>query len=257
MLNALGMDFRKIGMSKLFIFAALFLSVIAPALFVVTMEVIGNIMNHPFPCNMSCFQIYSNYAGLILACVVAYFLYTDSEEGILRNKLISGKKRTSIFLSYCIVNGLVAICMQILSLLSVGITGKLFGMEMAYGSFLELIRFGMVAAISGASLCVVFVTIFICFSDTKIASMASGVFSVVMMLTTSAVMERLSLLGSVASALRGTEFKVLVFLDKYVPFFYFKGNLRYETETYLIGCLATVLIALVVGCLVFSKRNLK
>ncbi|WP_026511812.1 hypothetical protein [Butyrivibrio sp. LC3010] len=200
--------------------------------------------------------VFPSMAAFLVTASTLYLTDREFSDGCIRNKLISGVKRSDAFLS--------AVC-----------TGMMQGAIYAF-----------VAAVLSTVVAVMFTGGFVTFSVNEIADywliltlacMAVGAFStsLIMMLGGSKASYVVGL--AIAFALKVYDtfildklypekgfcqlsgFKLLMyrFIDRFIPYSYFSTVPHYDMGSYVIGCAGMILISVVAGLLVFNRKQIK
>lgn len=255
MLNALRVDVRRYFITKGFMILALIIAVAEPLFLVAVMYGLSNVFEMPMEITANDIAAYSSMAAIYLAVFVTMFLYAEAGEGIIRNKLISGKKRIHVILSYCIVNSALAVIMQLISVLVVVATGTALKASFQLGVE-EIIRQTVVCALAGMALSILYSVVFLCFCTTKAAIAIPAGIAVVMKVFLTFVMDALYTDSGVPKV-TGRTLEIYKGIDRFLPFAHLTGGLRWDNGSYIIGNSVVIIVSLIVGILVFSKKDLK
>lgn len=255
MINALRVDIRRYLMTKSFLLFALFVAVAQPVFMRLIMMGFGISMHLGASVDLNEFSVYSSMASIYLAVLVTMFLHAEAGEGIIRNKMISGKKRHEILLSYCTVNAALAAILQSISVLAtvcVGFcTGSTFDVAME-----EVVRFTGISILAGVAISIFYTVLYLCFCTTKAAAALPAVVAIIMKLVLVFVMDALYTTSGVPKV-TGTALQVYRCFDRYVAFSHLTGEPRWDNMSYLVGNMVVIVISLVVGILVFRKKDMK
>ncbi len=234
---------------------SLFAMVIQPFFLVVVMQGLARLMKAPFAISMNEFSVYSSAAPVYLAILVTMFLYTEAGEGIIRNKLICGKKRYEIMFSYCIVNAAVAIFLQIVSVFMIAALGFVCGAAFQVQPQ-EIIRFTVVSALAGVGISIFYTMLYLCFCTEKFAIALPAGIAVIMRILMVFILDALYNDSGIPKV-SGMTLTVYKGIDRYFAFSHLTGALRWENASYLVGNLLLIVISLIVGICVFTKKDMK
>ena len=194
-------------------------------------------------------------AAIAIAVFVTAFLMKEFSEGSIRNKLSSGVKRSDIFLSSVITMAIAAILIQASALLSVVISGELFTAGFI-SPMKDVLIINGYYAIAAVSLAVFDATLMYIFAGNGASLFVSSILAVVMKFVGMMVLEDL-FPESGEVVISGTRLQLFTFLDKYVPYMHLFGFPRYNWDAYVIGGSVLTVISVIVGILIFEKKDLK
>ena len=255
MLNNIRVDFQRMFLSKIVLFTFLVAAVFIPVGFETIMVVLDNAMNMDTAVSLTDFANYSSMAPFVLAVLITVYLHGEAGEGIVRNKIISGKKRYQIVLSYCIVAAVLAAVIQIVSVLATPIVPLIAGKAFEV-TFSEVIRFTWVSTLAEVALCVIYTSLFLCFCTKEIAAGIPAALAILAKIVLIVVIDALYTSSGVAKV-SGFTFKAYVAIDRYVPFSHLSGDLRWDDASYIKGNLAAIAIFAILGIVVINKKDLK
>lgn len=255
MLNTLRVDFKRYIMSKGFIIAALCVAVLQPLFTEMVVNGLAKTLNSKPEVAINNFANYGSLASIFLAIFVTMFLYAEVGEGIIRNKLISGKKRHEVLMSYCIVNSVLAIILQILSVFTVVITTICSGAE-ALVQIDEVVRYTLIAILAGISVSVLYTVSYLCFCTKKTAIAMPGIIAIFMKILQFIILDAIYTESGIPKV-SGNTLKIYRFIDRFVAFFHLSPPLHHDNASYLIGNITLIIASIVVGCIVFSRKDLK
>lgn len=255
MLNALRVDIRRYLMTKSLLFSLLFLTVVCPIAGEILLSGISGAMGVALPVTMNDYTVFSNTDPIYLALLVSVFLYAEAGEGIIRNKIISGKRRHEILLSYCIVNAFPAIILRIVTMISTTLAG-LFSSAGLQVRTADLIRYAWVSTLAEIAVSVLYTVLFLCFCTSKAAVTLPACTAIAMKLAMTLIADALYPDSGIPKV-SGTTLKVYEAFDRYSAFSHLTGGLRWDNLSYLTGNVALIAVSLLAGILVFSRKDLK
>ena len=255
MLNNIRVDFQRMFLSKIVLFTFLVAAVFIPVGFETIMVVVEHAMHMDSAVSLTDFSNYSSMAPFILAALITVYLHGEAGEGIIRNKIIAGKKRYQIVLSYCIVPAVLAAAIQVVSVLATTIVplivGKTFEVTVE-----EVIRFTWVSTLAEVALCVIYTSLFLCFCTKEIAAGIPAAFAILAKIVLVFVIDALYTPSGVAKV-SGFTLKTYEAIDRFVPFSHLTGALRWDDISYIAGNLAAIVIFGIAGIVVINKKDLK
>ena len=255
MLNNIRVDFQRMFLSKIVLFTFLVAALLIPMGTETIMVILDNVMHMETVVSLTDFSSYSSMATFILAVLITIYLHGEAGEGIVRNKIISGKKRYQIVLSYCIVASVFAAVIQIISVLATPIVPFIAGKAFEVSAS-EVIRFAWVSVLAEVALCVVYTSLFLCFCTKEIAAGIPVALAILAKIVLIVVTDALYTSSGVAKV-SGFTLKAYAAIDRYVPFSHLVGDLRWDDASYIIGNLAAIVIFVILGIVVINKKDLK
>lgn len=194
------------------------------------------------------------YGALLPALFVGCFAGHETVTGCIRNKIISGNSRISCFVSSSVTSVVAAIVTQAVIYLSSEVFGVVLGEGLTFnrelGSY-TILRFGASIVLS-----VFFVALTYIFACNNGAYIASGALSGAMVIFGLEILTKLYPEDGVIK-ITGTKLAVYSFIDKYVPFSYFSAPVLRDPKIYITGLIGTLIISVLVGAVVYNRKELK
>lgn len=253
MLNTLRVDFKRYMMTKVFLIMAVIFSIAGPVFMNISVNLFADAIKAEKYIGIDSFWYYSANASIYLAVIITMFLNAEAGEGIIRNKLISGKKRYQVLISYCLVNTVVATILELLSVISAAVVGVLSGAVLRV-SVDEIIRYTLVATLAGIAIGILYTAVYICFCTKKIANVIPIAIAMLVKIAMIVISDALFTTSGVPKV-TGTTLKIYTGIDRYFAFFHLNNELRYDNMSYIIGNAALIIISILVGSLVFTKKD--
>lgn len=253
--NLLASDMRRMVRSKSF----LWLCIVAPAVLIlsdVIMYLAARLLDIEVLIESSDLvgMFESRYAALVTALFVSCFLGHETVTGCLRNKIVCGNSRLSCFLSSCCcalpASILVHVSAYVMSFLCGVIFGKGFTFDDTFFKYLGL------RVASTLVLSVLFVTITYLFAGNNGAYVAGGALTSGMIIWGLDILSKLYPDDGIVK-ISGTKLMIYQFVDKYVPFSYPGTPVLRSLEVYATGLAGTLIVALLAGGLIFTRKDLK
>lgn len=256
MRNSFKMDVARLFMTKAYLLFAAGVAVLYPVLLTIILKLIGMAMGENLVCGPQSFMTYSTSAAVYVAIMVTVFLHAEVSEGILRNKIISGKKRSVIFGSYCAVVAVYAVVLQVLSVVSVA--GSMFLCRAVFEipSWTDVIFMTVLNAAAGACVSVFSCALYCIFCAGKAAMVLPALVVVCTKLGLMYVLYKLYPETGICT-LTGVRLAVFTFLDRYVPFSYFLAMPHWDIASYAIGCGGMLILSLGIGIIVFDRIDIR
>ena len=277
MRDLLKADLRRMFRDKLFLIAVIIggaLAIFTPLLYKGLMVILdvaadtGDLFDGLFTSKMvlgSSFAPMNNY-GLILPIFLAIIIYKDFSYGTIRNKIISGKSRVSIYLSLLLSSAIVmTICMLGYALIQFGFASLLLDYSIGV-KMVEDLPYIILTLLFGV-ICYLFITsiiVFLCASFKNVGLAIVLYFGGCFLLTIFA-----TITSTAYSAIEMLEGKaalknVFEFLTNINLFYFLNGVIGYVDE-YLNTEIAYIIIDSILfgglfvlfGILIFKKKDLK
>lgn len=255
MLNTLRVDFKRYVMSKMFMIFAVIVAIVEPLASAVLINAVGKAIKREIYVTINDFAGYASLASIILAVTITMFLHAEAGEGIIRNKLISGKKRYQVILSYCIVNSVMSVALQVVNVITVAVVA--FGTGAGFeNSVEEIMGFIAIAILAEIAVSILYTVAYLCFCTQRVAIAVPGAIAIFMKLASVVILDALYP-GSGVPKVTGMTLKIYEGIDRYVPFFHLTPPVRFDSASYVIGNIAVIVVSLLIGIFVFSRKDLK
>lgn len=234
------------------------LCILACLVYLLGNVIISQIILHFFNATLYADEIIKVYPTISIFVVTAATLLIfirEYSDGIIKNKLCCGAKRTNIFISAEISSVIVAFIMSVINQISSLIVALIFtagfnnitASEIAC-SFLDNIIASIAIAV---------------FSTSLIMIMGGKNVSYVIGLGTAFVFKLISLevLDKLypdkgLCQLTGFKLSLYTFYDRFVPYAHTDGSPRWDMGSTLAGSLGLIIIAFTVGLMVFRKKEI-
>ena len=255
MSNLITADIRRLTKSKAFLgvcISAPVILVLLEVLSYVFMKLLG--FDSTVYADSIVPAIEMRYGALLPALFVSCFFGHETVTGCLRNKLIAGNSRISCFLSSSVTSVVASLVIQLSIYLSSEILGLILGEGLTFNA--ELGRYILLRVAASVVLSVLFVALTFIFACNTGAYVAGGALSGAMVIFGLEILTKLYPDDGIIK-ITGARLAVYSFIDKYVPFSYFSAPVLRDTKTYVMGLAGTLIIALFLGIIVSSRKELK
>lgn len=201
-------------------------------------------------------KLYPSVSIFVVTALTVTVYISEYTDGIIKNKLCSGAKRSSIFFAAELSSAFTTFCVtamiQIVMLLVALVFSEGFlnmtASEVAF-SYSELLVASMSIAIFSTSLIMIM--------GGKGASYVIGLgiafaFKIIDM----EVLDKLYPDYGICK-LTGTKLKVYTFYDRFVPYAHCSGTPRWDMSSCVAGSLVLIIISLIIGLIAFKKKEIK
>lgn len=255
MINAIKVNLRKLLIGKTYLSIMFAVGVMYPLVVLLFMKMIYAIINQQYVLELSVFEAYSTYATFVIAFGVTKFFHSEFQDGVLRNKLVSGQRRKEVFLSSCFVSSVFAVITQIVSILTIFVFAWMTGISMSEIVFGEVMEYTFVMVLAGIAVSVFYTAIYMCYGNSRIVIAVPMGISIFVRIMLMYIMDKLYPQTGVCK-LTGTRLFVYQMIDKYSPYAYFFDNIRWNLGTYVIGSGLLTVASLIIGLIIFQKKDL-
>lgn len=254
MLRLLYTDIRNILYST-----GIKLIILASLVYLVGTIVVSEIILHFFDAKMFADQIVTVYPSISIFVVTAATLLVyirEFSDGIIKNKMCSGAKRSNIFLSAVLSSALIAFIMSAINQI-VSILTALVLTEGFYNMMASEIALSFMDNIIASVAIAVFSTTLIMIMGGKNISYVIGLgIAFVFKLIGMEVIDKLYPEKGLCQ-LTGFKLSLYTFYDRFIPYAHTDGSPRWGIGSTLAGCLGTIIIATLIGLTVFRKKDIK
>lgn len=255
MVNVLLADMRKLLKSNAFYI----ITIAVPALMII-IAALGDLAVRLLDIDIT---IYSDkllmdfecrYAAIIIAVIATFFVGYELRNGTIRNKLMCGCSRIVCFLSSVITSLFAVTVMQLVAYIVSLVIGKILGESYLdhMGTLKDLLLW--ICASFAVAVFSVFV-VYIC-GESNASYVAAGAIAVVLYFVINRINDKLFPQDGIVK-ITGTKLMIYRGISKYFAFSYLSLPRFYEIRFYVIGCLAMAILSIVIGCAVFSRKELK
>ena len=255
MYRTLCADFRKLMYHKWFWIIMIVFPVGTAVLFSILDKIIIMIDKAPVYYADANLTAYPALVPFVLATMAGLYLGGEFQEGTLRNKLITGTKRNELFFSTTIIMAFTSVVFQLVATVCVLVSGKLL-----FDGFMTttngILKMTLVHSMASVAISVIFTGVSFMIGNGKWLALCCGVFAIISKFVSVEVCSKLFPETGVCM-LSGKKLAIYEWIDKYIPFSYLNGDIRYPMHTYMIGCMACIAVAFVVGLLVYQRKDIK
>ena len=198
---------------------------------------------------------YPDIGVFVITAATLLMFVNEYKEGVMKCKIQRGISRKGIFLSAVITSAFMAVIMTIIAavidiLLILIFSEGLYTMTISElgDAFLQITFASMAIAVFSTSLIMVLGG---GNSSYVVGLIIAFVFKIVGML----VMDKLYPEKGLCP-LTGFKLKLYTFYDRFVPYAHFTFSPRWDSSSNMIGCLGLILISVIVGMLMFERKEI-
>ena len=247
-------DIRSILLSRVFGLAMLFI-LVGQIFNLVVIKVFYYVIEANVQAESISF-VYSSPAAFLVTAATLFITDREFSNGCIRNKIISGVKRTDAFLSAVCGGVLQAVIYTMFACVVSLILSKFFTLGFLINSTSEIADRWLITTMACVAIGVFSTSIVMMFGGSK-ASYVVGLFlAFVMKVWDTRILDKLYPQEGHCT-LKGAELVIDRFIDRYIPYSYLVEGPHYDMGSYIIGCSAMIIVSIVIGLIVFNKRDLK
>ncbi len=203
-------------------------------------------------------EIITSYPSISVFVVTAMTLFVyinEYTDGIIKNKLCSGAKRWSIFISTEISAALMTFFMSAAIQIIMLIIALVFSEGFNYMTAAE-VAFSYLELLIASTAISVFSTSLIMIMGGKNISYVVGLgIAFIFKIIDMEVLDKLYPDKGLCQ-LTGTKLKLYTFYDRYVPYAHCSGTPRWDMGSCVIGSVVLIMIAVIIGLIVFEKKEI-
>lgn len=254
MSNAVVADFMRLFKSKTYA-VVVPLTIVGYVLMLLIIEaLLGRVYTDTFLYGDTDLRSYAQYSPVVIAILVSIFQGSVFMDGTIRNRIISGNKRSTIFCSACVVNAFMAFSYQIIATLSTIVFSYILlnGFETPMA---VIVVNALIYAFAAAALAVFFTMLVFITAKGKLLTVIDPLLSVIVMVAAVFILDKLYPESGVCT-LSATVEKIFTFCDEYLPFFHLIGTVRWNLWDYAIGQVGFAVISLVIGSVIFNTKEM-
>ncbi len=200
--------------------------------------------------------VFTGIAAFIVTAATLFITDREFSNGCIRNKLISGVRRSDVFLSSVCGGMLQGAIYTIFAFLISAIFTMLFTAGFIDYSVPEVADYWLVTTMTSMAIGAFSTALVLMLGGNKLCYVIGLLLAFVMKVWDSFILDKLyPEKGS--CTLIGAKLAVYRFVDKYIPYSYLMTRPHYDFGSYIIGCFAMVILSVVIGLIVFNKKELK
>ncbi len=200
--------------------------------------------------------IFNSIAAFVVTAATLFITDREFSNGCIRNKLISGVKRTDAFLSAVCGGMLQGAIYTIFAFVLSSILSGLFTIGFIGFSIPEAADYWLVTIMSCIAIGAFSTALVMMLGGNKLSYVIGLLLAFVMKVWDTFILDKLYPEKGFCK-LTGTKLAVYSFVDRYIPYSYLITRPHYDMASYVIGCLAMVILSVVIGLIVFNRRELR
>ena len=225
--------------------------------FVVILKIIMSLVTEgSFLSGEDILSAYNDIAIFFITALAVMLFTPDFNNGTIRNKLVSGLRKSEIFLSSVFSGMIASIIMTVIVTLFEALLSIIFSEGFMTFNLAELSDNFLMLIVTAAAVGAFVTTIVLLFGGTKISYFAGFVVAFFLNLLGSEVVTSLYPLNGKCT-LTGAKLMLYTAYDRFMPFMHFEGYPRWDFLRYLTGSIALTALSIGIGLIIFSKKEIK
>lgn len=198
---------------------------------------------------------FTTIAAFVVTASTLFVNQGDFEDGCIRNKLISGVKRSDAFLSAVISGMLQGVLLSFVAFVASMITLPIFSKGFMNYTIPEVADYWLIITMSCMAIGAFSTAVIMIFGGSKISYVVGLAIAFVMRVLDTYVLDKLYPEKGHCT-LTGAKLVLFKFIDRFIPYSYLSMEPHWDTISYIVGCGGLILISTLVGLFVFSKKEI-
>ncbi len=195
-------------------------------------------------------------APLFIAASILFLFLGDFSDGTIRNKIMCGVQKKTVAASAIILGAIISVVFTVFSQISGLVIAKIFTSGYETMTVAEIGDFCLRNILAAAAAGSLMAMILMVLGGTKIAYVAGLVITFLFRVATGEVADKLYP-ETGYTLLTGTKLQLYTLYDRYCPYAYFTGVNYHDLGKCLIGSAGLITFSLIVGMIVYEKREFK
>lgn len=224
--------------------------------FVVILKIIMYFLNDgSFIYGEDILSAYNDIAFIFITTISVILFSADFTNGTIRNKLISGLKKSEIFVS-SVISGMVAsVIMTVIVTLFEALLSIIFSEGFMTYNLAELSDNLLMLMITAASVGAFMTMIVLVFGGKKMSYFAGFVTAFFLTILKMQVTNDLYPING-NCILTGTKLALYTAYDRFSPFMHFEGYPRWDLLSYTIGSVVLIALSIGIGLIIFNRKEI-
>ena len=224
-------------------------------LFGLLLKVIQILIGRIVPAPELLFTMVPTIAPLMIGIFVIVSAGGEFSDGTLRNKIFCGSRRRDIListiLSQCVCE---TILVSLFVLIALPVGRLLFGPFTADMS--DIVSLAVLYILTSAAITVFYTGLQFIIGNSRSVIVVALITALANQTIAGEVFRKLFPLSGDCAA-TGLKLAVMNIYDRFIPFSYFTGPIRYDASIYAVGLLAFAALCFIVSSTVFERRDIK
>lgn len=199
---------------------------------------------------------YNDIAIFVITAFAVMFFTSDFANGTIRNKLVSGLRKSEIFISSVLSGMFASVLISVAVILFETLLTLIFSEGFMTYNLAELSDNFLMHMITAASIGAFASMITLIFAQTRFAYFAGFVIVFFINLFNSEVAQDLYPMNG-NCVLTGTKLALYTAYDRFSPFIHFDAYPRWDILSYLAGSVVLTAISIGIGLIIFNRKEIK
>ncbi|MCR5213318.1 MAG: hypothetical protein K6E10_02810 [Eubacterium sp.] len=200
--------------------------------------------------NFGSFSIFLIFASTLITTA------SDYSDGCIRNKIISGASRTSIYLSGATCGLLHGVIHSMAACITSILCNLIFSLKWNTYTVQEISDYWLIITLSCMALGVFSTTLIIVLGGHKSSYVIGLSIVIAMKILSLDVLDKLYPEEGKCT-LTGLKLDLYQFIEKYVPFLYTIVRPHFGFSTYMLGAGGLIIISLILGLVIFNRKEIR
>ena len=198
---------------------------------------------------------FTTIAAFLVTASTLLITEREFSDGCIRNKLISGVKRSDAFLSAVAGGMLQGVLYAAAACVLSTVTSLLFTAGFESFTVTEIVDYWIMIAVSCVAIGGFSTALIMIFGGNKVSYIIGLALAFVLRVWDTFILDKLFPESGVCT-LTGTKLEVYKFVDRFVPYSFMNMEPHYDLWSYFAGGAGLLLISVVIGLIVFERKEL-
>lgn len=200
--------------------------------------------------------MFRSIAAFVVTISTLLVTQRDFEDGCIRNNLISGVKRSDAFLSAIICGMLQGVLLSFIAFISSMIVLPILSKGFMNYSIPEVADYWFMITLACMSIGAFSTALVMMMGGSKISYVIGLAIAFLLNILDTNVLDKLYP-DKGNCMLTGAKLELYKFIDRFIPYSYLSAEPHWDSTSYIVGSTGLILISVVVGILVFNKKEIR
>lgn len=200
--------------------------------------------------------MFRSIAAFVVTISTLLVTQRDFEDGCIRNNLISGVKRSDAFLSAIICGMVQGVLLSFIAFISSMMVLPVLSKGFMDYSIPEVANYWLVITLASMSIGAFSTALVMMMGGSKISYVIGLAIAFLLNILDTHVLDKLYP-DKGNCMLAGAKLELYKFIDRFIPYSYLSDEPHWDSTSYIVGSTGLILISVVVGILVFNKKEIR
>ncbi len=200
--------------------------------------------------------MYHSIAAFVVTVSTLLITQRDFEDGCIRNNLISGIKRSDAFISAIVCGMLQGVLLTLVAFVSSMMVLPVLSKGFMDYSIPEVANYWLVITLASMSIGAFSTALIMMMGGKKISYVMGLAVAFLLNILDTNVLDKLYP-DKGNCMLTGAKLELYKFIDRFIPYSYLSVEPHWDSASYIIGSTGLILISVVIGLLVFTKKEIR